>query len=252
MANPYESERLLAEYLLFHYGRPAGVLPYSFGPATALDFPARVVAETVDFARLPEGARALDLGCAVGRSAFELARGCRRVLGIDYSRNFVTAASELAAHGRLGYKRIDEGRLTTSCEAVVPDGIDRGRVRFEVGDACALRPDLGTFDVVLLANLIDRLPDPSRCLDRLADLVKPGGQLVIASPFTWLEEYTPRDRWLGGYEDGAKRINTASALQDRLSPAFEFQRGMDIPFLIREHARKFQWSVSWAGMWLRR
>ena len=251
-ANPYESDRLLAEYLLFHYGKPAEVLPYPFGPAEALDFPARVVSACVDFASLPAQARALDLGCAVGRSSFELARGCRDVLGIDFSRSFVRAAARLAAGGRLRYERTDEGRLTTPCEAEVPAGIDPQRVRFEVGDACALRLDLGRFDVVLLANLVDRLPEPRRCLERLPDLVAPGGQLVIASPFTWLEDYTPQRAWLGGYEDANGAVATSKALKDSLEADFELQRELDLPFLIREHARKYQWSVSWAGTWRRR
>ena len=251
-ANPYESERLLAEYLLFHYGKPEEVLPYPFGPAAALDFAVRVVTETVNFAELPAGARALDLGCAVGRSSFELARGCQEVLGIDFSQSFVRAAAELAGGVRLPYERVDEGRLTTTCEAEVPSGIDRRRVRFEVGDACALPTGLGRFDVVLLANLVDRLPDPSRCLERLPDLVALGGQLVIASPFTWLEDYTPRSQWLGGFEDAGRRLSTSLMLRERLEGAFEFRRQVDLPFLIREHSRKYQWSVSWAGVWRRR
>ena len=252
-ANPYESERLLAEYLQFHYGEPSEVLPYAFGPAAALDFAVRVVTECVDGQRLPDHTRALDLGCAVGRSSFELTRSCAEVIGIDYSQNFVRAAAELAAHGRVPYRRIDEGTSTTECVAEVPPQIDRRLVRFEVGDACALRADLGRFDVVLLANLVDRLPDPERCLDRLPELVQPGGQLVIASPFTWLEEYTPRERWLGGYQraDG-QTVSSAETLRARLDPHFEFLGRRDLPFLIREHARKFQWSVSWAGTWRRR
>lgn len=251
-ANPYESDRLLAEYLLFHYGKPSEVLPYPFGPSDALDFAVRVVAKCVDLGALPSSPRALDLGCAVGRSSFELARGCKEVLGIDFSRSFIATAARLADGHDVGYERTDEGKLTTSCVAEVPAEIDRRRVRFEVGDACDLRSDLGRFDVVLLANLVDRLPDPTRCLERLEDLVAPGGQLAIASPFTWLEEYTPPDRWLGGNEIAGARITTAQVLMDRLHATFEFQRQIDLPFLIREHARKYQWSVSWAGTWRRR
>ena len=252
-ANPYESDRLLAEYLLFHYGRPEEILPYSFGPADALDFAVRAVSECVDDARLPAGARALDLGCAVGRSSFELARRCREVVGIDYSSRFVAAADTLRLAGRLAYRRMDEGRTSSPLEATVPAQIDRCRVRFEVGDACNLRADLGTFDVALLINLVDRLPEPRRCLERLPGLVRPGGQLIIASPFTWLEEYTPPENWLGGYYDAESRpVSTFETLCGSLAADFEFVRSVELPFLIREHARKFQWSVSHAGVWQRR
>ena len=251
-SNPYELPRLLAEYLLFHYGKAEEVLPYPFGPREALDFAVRVVTEMLDEDALRLDARALDLGCAVGRSSFELARRCTEVIGIDYSANFIRAAEELAGGGVLTYERTDEGRLTIPLTVEAPSGIDRRRVQFEVGDACALRSDLGRFDVVLLANLVDRLPEPRRCLDRLPDLVAPGGQLIIASPFTWLEEYTSREHWLGGEMRDSQPVRTAETLREILDTDFAFERQVDLPFLIREHARKYQWSVSWAGRWRRR
>ncbi len=39
--NIYETRRLLDEYLLFHYGQPAEVLPWENGPREALGFPVR-------------------------------------------------------------------------------------------------------------------------------------------------------------------------------------------------------------------
>ena len=59
--NIYETEKLLGEYLLFHYGTPEEILPYGFGPREALEYPARCVSECLDIGGLPEGARALDL-----------------------------------------------------------------------------------------------------------------------------------------------------------------------------------------------
>ena len=252
LANPYETERLLGEYLLFHYGKPEEILPYSFGPTGALDFAVRAVAECLDFETLPTFGRALDLGCAVGRSSFELARHCEEVVGIDYSAKFIQAADHLRLHGSLPYTRADEGRLTTPCVARVPADIDRQRVRFDVGDACWLGGNLGRFDVALLINLVDRLKEPRWCLEQLPDLLRSNGQLVIASPFTWLEEYTPFPKWLGGYEENARRVSTFETLCAILAPDFEWLRTVDLPFLIREHARKFQWSVSRAGVWRRR
>jgi SAM-dependent methyltransferase len=176
--NPYETDRSLAEYLLFHYGTREEILPYPFGPIAALGFPVRCVSTCLDRTALPAAARALDLGCAVGRSSFELARSCADVLGIDRSRRFIGAAAALAAGGCIEYARVEEGHLTTPLVARVPDGIERSRVRFAVGDAMRLPKDIGRFDVLLLANLIDRLADPRRCLGRLADPAVPGVQVL--------------------------------------------------------------------------
>ena len=250
--NIYETDKLLAEYLLFHFGTPEEVLPYAGGSRAALGYPQRCVSECVDTARLPEKARALDLGCAVGRSTFELARHCGEVIGVDFSRRFIDAADALRLAGALDYLRADEGALTTPCRALVPTEIDRGRVRFETGDAMELRTDLGAFDVVLMANLIDRLREPQRCLARLAALVKAGGQLIITSPYTWLEEFTPRENWLGGFDRDGRRVTTRDGLQAALADDFQLAATRDLPFLIREHARKFQWSVAEATVWQRR
>ena len=250
--NPYETDKLVGEYLLFHYGTPEEVLPWESGPSSALDYPARCVSECVDSASLPQNARALDVGCAVGRSTFELARHCAEVIGIDYSRRFIEVAAALANDGDFPYDRTDEGALTTRLLARVPAEISRKRAHFEHGDAQDLRADLESFDVVLAANLVDRLAEPARFLARCPGLVKSGGQLVITSPYTWLEDFTPRENWLGGFSsDGSPRM-TLDGLRAALAAHFDLIRTQDLPFLIREHARKFQWSVAQASIWRRK
>jgi len=249
--NPYETETLLREYLLFHYGAPDEVLPWAEGPRGALGFASRVVREGL--ARLGEPAmatsRALDLGCAVGGSSFELARTFGEVLGVDFSSAFAGAAQHLADHGELAYAYPEVGAILRPAVARVPTGVDRSRVRFTTGDAMAPDPAWGTFDLVLAANLLCRLPDPRRCLTALGALVRPGGGLIISSPQTWLEAWTPRAHWLGATpETGSPR----EALVAALANDFRLVGESDVPFVIREHARKFQWSVADLTVWRRR
>lgn len=251
-SNFYESDRAVSEYLLFHYGTAEEILPYPNGPRDALFYPVRCVVNCLDAAALPANARALDLGCAVGRSSFELARHCTEVIGIDYSQRFVDVATRLRDQGGINYVYVEEGDITRNSVAVVPTTIDRRRVRFEQGDAQELRDHLGDFDVVFAANLIDRLPEPVRFLRRLSGLVKPGGQLILTSPYTWLEEYTPRDNWLGGKVAAGRPRKTLDGLKTELGKDFDLQRTLDLPFLIREHVRKFQWSVAQASVWKRK
>jgi putative 4-mercaptohistidine N1-methyltranferase len=210
------------------------------------------VVECFDSGILPSGARALDLGCAVGRSSFELARICGSVVGIDYSHRFIKAANRLKENGTLSYLRTDEGDLSTKLEATIPEGIDGSLVSFLQGDAMQLPKDIGSFDALLAANLIDRLEDPSLFLKALPELMNPGGQLVITSPYTWLEEYTPKSNWLGGFEKDGSPLRTVEGLEDALSAHFVKVREIDLPFLIREHARKFQWSVAQGTIWIRK
>ena len=173
------------------------------------------------------------------------------MIGIDYSRAFVKTAERLRDRGAVSFSVVEEGELTQMQVARVPAGVDRSRTRFERGDAMNLRASLGSFDVVLMANLIDRLSDPRRCLRRLPALVNPGGQLIITSPYTWLPEYTPRSKWLGGRRQAGRPVRAADALLDILSPDFSLVRRRDLPFVIREHARKFQLGIAEATIWRR-
>jgi len=249
--NPYETRKLLSEYLLFHYGSSQEVLPFTQGPHEGLGYPVRCVRESLEPARLPSEGRALDLGCAVGGSTFELARHCKEVRGIDFSHNFIAAAERIRLQGALAYDRVDEGEISTPLVARRPEGVLPERVRFEQGDAMQLRSGLGQFDVVLMANLIDRLQQPKRCLLQLAALVKQGGTLVITSPYTWMEAYTPKAEWLGGTHSAGRDYPTLEGLRESLEPAFVLEKALDLPFLIREHVRKYQWSVAQATIWKR-
>ena len=251
-AGLYESPKLLGEYLLLHYGGTAELrhpaLPVD---SSILDipFPVRCVRELLDLFLLPPDATALEVGCSVGASAFELARTCSRVEASDYSQSFITAAQTLARDGSHAASRIVEGVITAPFEALVPCEIDRDRVSFSVQDATNLPPSTGAHDVVLAANLICRLPDPEAFLSRVASLVKPGGQLLLTTPFTWLEEYTPRDRWIGGIDPERR---SEEELTRRLSGEFRLHRRRDLPFLIREHERKYQLGIALGTCWIRR
>src|SRR3989442_1755835 len=116
----YETDRALAEYLLLHYGAPGQVLPYAFGPSDAIQFPVRCIDECLEPWRLPPHAVALDLGCAVGRSSFELARHCERVLGLDHSERFIATARALQERGLGEFTYVEEGELTLRATAFVP------------------------------------------------------------------------------------------------------------------------------------
>jgi SAM-dependent methyltransferase len=233
-ANPYESERYLHEYLLFHYGKPKDLCPhFEVFQDFLLRFHERIDSECL---ALPfkQRARALDLGCGVGRFAFQLSRGVGEVIAIDNSRQFIAAARTIAKHGAIDVQIHESGAEFTTRRLTLPKCARPAKVHFQVGDAQSLgslaeRP----FDVVAAINLICRLPSPAKFLRQLPDLLLPGGQLVIASPFSWLKEYTPRREWL-----------TAADAQKALAPHFRLQWHSDIPFVIREHRRKYQLVVS--------
>jgi len=243
----YESRAALEQYLFFHYGTAKEYLTFP-GPEDALHYPARALEQLVDVSKLPRNARGLDLGCAVGRTSFEMTRHCREVIGIDLSRSFIRAANRMKTAGKISIRYAVEGDRLQQSVLRIPKSCRPQRVVFRSGDAMNIPPSLGTFDLAVLLNLIDRVPDPALCLKRLRDRLNPGAQLILASPYTWLPEYTPRAKWLGGRPG----VTTFSALKSLLQQDYTLQKKIQIPFLIREHARKYQWSVAEGTCWIRK
>lgn len=244
MSAIYEDPGVLAEYLLFHYGREEEILtPGASWPAGMSDSLGFAIRTTSHFSK-SHVARGLDLGCAVGRSAFEMTRSCDQVIGIDFSHAFIAAANRLRIGETVPFARLDEAHRKTYLSASLPGGVFPAKVTFMQGDAMHLPDRLGTFDRVHATNLICRLTNPELLLDRLPDLLKRGGELVLATPCTWLEGFTAPEKWPAG--------DTLDWLKDHLGDSFELTACCDEPFLIRETARKFQWTKSMLTAWRRR
>jgi putative 4-mercaptohistidine N1-methyltranferase len=243
----YETDSALCQYLLFHYGDDRDLIPFSCGPENALRFPVRCATECVDKEALSPHAKGLELGCSVGRTSFELTRYCQSVLAVDSSSSFISTAKRLQRAGFLEYAIQEEGAHKAIRMARLPEGVEPDRATFLCSDVMEFAPGSEAFDVVIAANLLCRLNDPKTFLTLLPNLVVPGGQLILTSPYSWLEEYTPQLHWLRG----GKSRSVLESLREFLEEEFDLLRYFDMPFLMREHLRKYQFSIAQATIWKR-
>ena len=127
-----------------------------------------------------------------------------------------------------------------------------GSVAFSQGDACNLKPQFTGYDLIVAANLIDRLYDPAKFVNTIHERLNVGGLLMITSPYTWLTEHTPRAKWLGGFKKDGDTWRTLDALKHLFAAHFELVgEPRDLPFVIRETARKFQHTRAQVTFWRR-
>lgn len=245
--NVYETDKQLSEYAEFHYGDEY------YGVA---NFPKTLAQLAIRAMGNKPAQRALDLGCATGRASFELARHFDHVTGIDFSARFINMGVQLSEQGRIRYTLSDEGELVSYYERNLSDldlADSAHKVEFYQGDACNLKAHFTGYDLILAANLIDRLYNPRSFLQTIHQRLNLGGLLVITSPYTWLTEHTPREQWLGGYKKDGENYSTLDALREILAEHFSLvQEPVDVPFVIRETRRKFQHSLSEVTVWEKR
>ena len=242
--NTYETDELISQYLEFHYGDEYFGVP---------NFPKACIDALIPHIDLSRNARALDLGCAVGRSGFELARYYQHVDALDFSTRFIRNAINLVEHGEVKYMIPTEGELTElkSFKLSTLEMDDKiQNVVFSQGDACNLKAKYTNYDLIFAGNLIDRLYQPKQFLDSIKQRINTRGYLVITSPYTWLEEFTEKANWLGGTKVNGENFTTLDALKAHLKADFELiNLPQDIPFVIRETARKHQHTVAQLSIW---
>lgn len=245
-ASVYETDKQLSEYAEFHYGDEYFGVP---------NFPKTLARLAIQVMGNRPAVHALDLGCATGRATFELARHFGHVTGIDFSARFIDLGVQLAGQGIARYSLADEGELVSYRGRKLADlGLDetRNKVAFFQGDACNLKPHFSGYDLILASNLIDRLYSPMKFLGTVHERLNIGGLLLIASPYTWLPEHTPREEWVGGFKKDGENFTTLDGLKEILATHFKLVQGpLDIPFVIRETRRKFQHTLSEVTIWER-
>jgi SAM-dependent methyltransferase len=149
--------------------------------------------------RLPRNARVLEIGCATGLVLFELAPGCARYVGVDFS---APALAELRR------------RLSRR---------DLPQVELYEARAGALPATLSGFDAVVLASVVQYLPgedDLRRVLTEALGRLSPGGFVFVGDVRS-----LPLLDTLHVHHAGKAGAVPARAIQDELviHPAF-FER----------------------------
>ncbi|MCA9243567.1 MAG: methyltransferase domain-containing protein [Phycisphaerales bacterium] len=108
------------------------------------------------------GERVLDVGCSQGIASLILAREGRKVVGIDIRQDAIDHANA------------EVGSLPTAAQANISfQVVTPGRFPFEDH----------AFDSVLLGEIIEHTTRPEELIDEAARLLKPGGRIVITTPF---------------------------------------------------------------------
>lgn len=264
--NVYETDDSLHMYLGLHYptsGSAEGVDPilaHANTPSHGTRFPQRVAKLLTSLNPETTNNHALDMGCAVGGASFELAKTFDHVDAFDFSENFVDTAKKMQAQEDIRFRIPVEAELYEEVRAVHEDGVTPqalSKVNFFTGDACdiknmAERGQIGSYDGIIMSNLLCRLPDPMACLNGLNGIVNKGGVVVMVTPFSWLTEFTPRSKWLGGFYDPVSKeaIRSKDVLKEVMEDrGFEKIHEEEVPLVIREHQRKYQYIVSEATGW---
>lgn len=160
----------------------------------------------------PAPTPAIDVGCAVGRTTFELAmRAPGLVLGVDLHFPMLRLAAEVLRYGTIRYPRRRVGLVYERREFPVSfphtDNLD-----FWACDATALPLPAQTFGFALGLNVLDCVSSPRDLLCSLAHTLQPGARIVLTCPYDWSLSATPAEAWLGGHSQRSPLAGACEAV----------------------------------------
>jgi SAM-dependent methyltransferase len=208
----YDRPSVLEAYRSFHFGESV---------AGVRNFPARcaeICLEACKKNKVPLG-RAMDAGCGPGRLAIDLAQQFDEVVAFDFAAGFVEEC---------------KNRAPKNVTSFIGDALKIDEYE-QVADR--------KFDLIVGANLIDRLSEPIEWIARCKNLLSDEGLLVIFSPFTWLEEFTKVQHWLGGYRKDAEVVYTIHGLCHSCFPELVLcSPPTHVPFAIPDVDGSFQYT----------
>ena len=237
----YETDLIASQYCEFHYGDEY---------FSVKNFPKEIAKIALKYTT--NKTKALDIGCSVGRASFELKKEFEKVDGLDFSNKFIQIANQMKKDKYLKYINILEGDCTVSKKVNLEYlnlDINTNDLNFYQADAMNMDKSFKDYDLVIAVNLIDRLTNPSIFLNDIEKRISENGILLIASPYTWMQEYTPKENWLGGYKKDDKIINTIDGLHKILDNKFELIDEEKVEFVIRETKNKYQHTISNVSVW---
>jgi SAM-dependent methyltransferase/uncharacterized protein YbaR (Trm112 family) len=141
----------------------------------------------------------VDLGCAVGRTTFDLAGLTEApVLGVDLSFPMLQLAQRVLASGTVQFDVRLGGLVYQPVTAATPFG-GASNVDFWLTDALSLPLRPGTAGTIVALNLLDCVPSPLTLLETIRATLRSGGRALIGCPYDWASSATSAEHWIGGH-----------------------------------------------------
>jgi SAM-dependent methyltransferase len=155
---------------------------------------------------------AVEAGCSIGSDLRALSAIAERVVGFDAYITPLRLAARHITGNSIHIPTHDEGRgFSYVREALTLR--PNSRISVVCGDA--LDPPFlpESVDVVLATNVLDNVPSPMNLLAQMDAILRPGGLMIIASPFNWVDAITPINEQLaGGLDPTFQGMDSAAAI----------------------------------------
>lgn len=233
--NEFETDKQICQQLDCYFG--TSPLPYEdYGQQIVTHIKALLTSHVTQTKRL------LNLGCSVGRVAFELSDTFAHIDAVDFSARTIQHGVQLQTGGNVRYTKAIEGDICQYNEFKLTDVVQNANgnhILFSQGDGCNLKEVFQDYEVIFVQHALEKSYDPAQLLQNVVSRLKPSGLLIILSDYHYQTEHTDKAKWLSGIKVNGENLFALEALTNRLSPQFELIQQDELYRVISDSARSF-------------
>jgi len=199
--------------------------------------------------------RLLNLGCSVGRTAFELAEHFQFIDAVDFSARFIQFGVQLQQQKTLRYTSVISGDIQSFHEVSLKqlslhNSVDK--VLFSQGDACNLKATFTGYDAILIEHALEKSYQPKLLLKTLPQRLNEKGLLFILTDHQYSTQYTEKENWLGGLKVNGENVSGFDGLTEQLSKEFNLLTAQPLTRVVKQNQCTQTVTTTQLSIWQRK
>tara|TARA_B110000014_G_scaffold263746_1_gene261621 strand:- start:2904 stop:5090 length:2187 start_codon:yes stop_codon:yes gene_type:complete len=204
----------------------------------------------------------LNIGCSVGRCAFELSPYFEQIDAVDFSASLIQHGVQLQHNNLVKYVMEKEGDIVEHKEILLKnissnqaEGLNStllahaAKVKFSQGDASNLKAIFTGYDVILAQHAVEESYDPGKFLQDVKQRLNNNGLLIIVSDYHFTEATTKKDKWLSGIKVNGENVSGIDGLSNQLSKHFKLIKRLPLMRAIKQNQRHLSITQCELSVW---
>ena len=232
--NQYETDNMVCQQLQNHYGAALT------GQKNYQKAVAEIVLDAVREFKV-DNKKLLDLGCSVGRTAFELATHFNEIDAVDFTARYIQHGVQLQNSENVRYITKNEGDIVDFNEVSLEklDLIAAKNIVFSQGDPSNLKAIFTGYDVILAQQVLENNHHPKMFLSSVDERLNNNGLLFLLSDYAFNENITAKEKWLGGIKVNGENVTGLAGIEEILNPKFELLAQYELNKIIQNDRRHY-------------
>ena len=197
----------------------------------------------------------LNLGCSVGRTAFELSEHFKHIDAVDFSARYIQYGVQLQQQKTLRFTSVISGDIQSFHEVSLKGiSLDKSakNIAFSQGDASNLKAIFNGYDAILVEHALEKSYQPKQLLATLSQRLNKKGLLFVLTDHQYSTKHTEKESWLGGLKVNGENLSGFDGLHEKLADDFCFIEAQPLTRVVKQNQCTYTVTTTEMSVWQRK